>query len=151
MKCYLKVLSIQYFNIFSTFILCLRTLRLDTQYFRCNHCLLFFQKPTHLGLLTDQILKFLFECPKGSLQQVVSEMLEHYFSPKRIGHYQDEDILWFLKLFEDENFDRIFHTKESGVRLLKFYLSRILSTSSAVFDNSLGIFDNEVCLLHIIS
>ena len=128
-------------------------LRLDTQYYRCNHCLLFFQKPTNLGLLTDQILKFLFECPKGSLQQVVSEMLEHYFSPTRSGHFQDEDIHWFLKLFEDENFDRIFHTKESGVRLLKFYLSRILSTSSdsIAFDNPLGIFDSKVCFLHTLS
>ena len=123
-------------------------LRLDTQCFRCNNCLLFFQKPTSLGLLTDLVLKILLDCPKRSIQQVVSEMLEHYFARTRIGNFQDEDIRWFLKLFEDENFNKIFYTKESGVRLLKFYLSRILSTSSIVFENPLGIFDNKVCLLH---
>ena len=74
-------------------------------------------------------------------------MLEHFFAPNRIGKFHDEDICWFLSLFEKEAFNRIFSTQESGVRLLKFYLSRILSTPllvSNLSDNPLGIFHDKV-------
>ena len=99
-----------------------------------------------LQTLAETTIKFCADFSKESLQQIIEGLLEHFF-PCVSTEYCDADVHWFLNLFEMKYFEKVFSSQESGVRLLKFYMSRVLSHLPVDKEctNPLAFFHDKAC------
>ena len=103
-----------------------------------------------LQTLAETTIKFCVDFPKESLQQIIEGLLEHFF-PCGSTEYCDADVRWFLNLFEKEYFEQVFFSQESGVRLLKFYMSRVLLNLPVDEEckNPLAFFHDKACAVFL--